>query len=80
MSADSVCAARAMVLGDGKLSVRIQVDADVEFKRSTGMFTRVVMADEPSVSAASVPNVKEAALDSNSAREAMEKLLRMLVE
>lgn len=80
MSADSVCAARAMVLGDGKLSVRIQVDADVEFKRSTGMFTRVVMADEPSVSAASVPNVKEAALDPNSAREAMEKLLRMLVE
>ncbi|WKW12687.1 type IV pilus twitching motility protein PilT [Pseudogemmatithrix spongiicola] len=81
MSEDSVFAARAMVLGDGKLSVRIQVDADGEFKRSTGMFTRVVLPEEPSApSAAAMPNVKEAAVDPAGAREAMEKLLRMLVE
>ncbi|MBA3854286.1 MAG: hypothetical protein C0503_07710, partial [Gemmatimonas sp.] len=82
MSEDSVFAARAMVLGDGKLSVRIQVDADGEFKRSTGMFTRVVLPEEASApsAAAAMPNVKEAAVDPAGAREAMEKLLRMLVE
>ncbi|HRQ78522.1 MAG TPA: type IV pilus twitching motility protein PilT [Gemmatimonadaceae bacterium] len=80
MSEDSVFAVRAMVQGDGKLSVRIQVDADGEFKRSTGMYARVVLPDEPAPSAAGVPNVREAAGDPAQAREAMEKLLRMLVE
>jgi len=81
MSEDSVFAARAMVLGDGKLSVRIQVDADGEFKRSTGMFTRVVLPEEsPAPAAPAMPSVKEAAVDPAGAREAMEKLLRMLVE
>ncbi len=81
-SEDSVFAVRAMVLGDGKLSVRIQVDADGEFKRATGMFTRVVVpadAEAPSASAA-MPNVKEAAADPEQARAAMEQLLRMLVD
>jgi twitching motility protein PilT len=79
MSEDSVFVARAMVLGDGKLSVRIQVDADGEFKRSTGMFTRVVLPEETEPASA-VPNVREAALAPDSAKAAMEKLLRMLVE
>jgi twitching motility protein PilT len=81
-SEDSVFAVRAMVLGDGKLSVRIQVDADGEFKRATGMFTRVMVPEEPATHspAASVPNVRDAAADPAHAREAMEQLLRMLVE
>jgi twitching motility protein PilT len=81
MSEDSVFAVRAMLQGD-KLSVRIQVDADGEFKRSTGMFSRVVVPEDSvaAPSAASIPNVKEAASDPTQAREAMEKLLRMLVE
>ncbi len=81
MSEDSVFAIRAMVLGDGKLSVRTQVDADGEFKRSTGMFARVVMPeDSGATAAAKVPNVREAAGDPAQALEAMEKLLRMLVD
>jgi twitching motility protein PilT len=79
MSEDSVFAVRAMVLGDGKLSVRTQVDADGEFKRSTGMFTRVVLPEEQEQPSA-VPNVREAATDPASAKAAMEKLLRMLVD
>lgn len=82
-SEDSVFAVRAMVLGDGKLSVRVQVDADGEFKRATGMFTRVMVPDEagtPPTGSAPVRNVQEAAADPAQAREAMEQLLRMLVE
>ncbi len=78
MSEDSVFVVRAMVHGDGKLSVRIQVDADGEFKRATGTFSRVLLTDEPP--SAPVPNVREAASDPASAKDAMEKLLRMLVE
>jgi len=82
-SEDSVFAVRAMVLGDGKLSVRVQVDADGEFKRATGMFTRVMVPEDggtPPTGSAPVRNVQEAAADPAQAREAMEQLLRMLVE
>src|SRR5690606_34073594 len=53
-SEDSVFAVRAMVHGDGKLSVRIQVDADGEFKRSTGTFTRAAV---PEAAAPAAPGV-----------------------
>ncbi len=79
MSEDSVFVVRAMLQGD-KLAVRIQVDADAEFKRSTGTFSRIVVGDEGPSAPSSVPNVKEAATDPAQAKEAMEKLLRMLVE
>jgi twitching motility protein PilT len=75
VSEDSVFAVRVMMQGD-KIAVRIQVDADGEFKRSTGMFTRVAVDDEPPP----LPDVKKAAVDPTQARDAMEKLLRMLVE
>jgi twitching motility protein PilT len=80
VSADSVFAVRAMVTGDGKLSVRIQVDADGEFKRSTGMFTRVVLPEDGAPAPATVRNVQEAAHDPAQSLQAMEALLRLLVE
>jgi twitching motility protein PilT len=77
LSADSVFAVRAMLQGDA-LSVRIQVDADAEFQRATGTFARAMVDEEhPS---APVPKLTEAAADPAAARDAMEKLLRMLVE
>lgn len=77
ISEDSVFAVRVMMQGE-KLAVRIQVDADGEFKRSTGMFTRMSLPEE--AESAPLPDVKKAAADPTQAREAMEKLLRMLVE
>jgi twitching motility protein PilT len=81
-SEDSVFAVRAMLHGD-LLHVNIVVDDAGEFQRSTGMFKRVVLPDDPSSGASarvSVPDVKAAAADPSQAREAMEKLLRTLVE
>ncbi len=77
ISEDSVFAVRVMMQGD-KLAVRIQVDADGEFKRSTGMFTRVALPED--AAAAPLPDVQKAAADPAQARDAMEKLLRLLVE
>ncbi len=88
-SEDSVFAVRAMLKGD-LLEVQIAVDADGEFKRSTGMMQRVILPeDAPAASAPSatspsarlsVPNVKEAAADPSAAKQAIEALLRLLVE
>ena len=78
ISEDSVFIVRCMMQGE-KLAVRIQVDADGEFKRSTGMFTRVV-EDDAATPPTTLPNVQAAAADPTQARDAMEKLLRMLVE
>ncbi len=81
ISEDSVFAVRVMMQGE-KLAVRVNVDADGEFKRATGMFTRVMVPEDgPGAPApTAVPNVQQAASDPGAAREAMEKLLRMLVE
>ena len=77
LGADGVFAVRVMMQGE-KLAVRIQVDADGEFKRSTGSFPRVAVDDEhPS---APLPDVRKAAGDPTQVRNAMEQLLRMLVE
>ena len=79
---DGVFAVRAMLQGE-LLVVNAQIDAAGEFKRSTGMFNRVLVADDGPAerSSATLPNVKEAAAkDPTKAREAMEALLRMLVE
>jgi twitching motility protein PilT len=77
VSEDSVFAVRVMLQGE-KIAVRVQVDADGEFKRATGMFTRVAVSDEQA--SAPLPDVKQAASDPAQARDAMELLLRMLVE
>jgi twitching motility protein PilT len=77
-SEDSVFAVRAMLQGD-LISVTIVVDDEGEFQRSTGMFARVI-TEGPSASPPPVPDVKASAGDPSQAREAMEKLLRMLVD
>ena len=78
-SEDSVFAVRVMLQGE-KLTVHVAVDAAGEFQRSTGMFARVAVPDEAPVTAEQIPNVKTAAADPAQAKEAMEKLLRLLVE
>jgi len=84
-SEDSIFVVRAMIQGE-LMTVNIVVDDDAEFQRSTGMFTRVSLPDDPPTGAGrasaamKVPDVKAAAGDPAAAKEAMEKLLRMLVE
>jgi twitching motility protein PilT len=78
---DGVFAVRAMLQGE-LLVVNASIDADGEFKRSTGMFKRVLLPEDsaPAPAAPPLPNVKAAATDPSQAKDAMEKLLRMLVE
>jgi twitching motility protein PilT len=81
-SVDSVFVVRAMLQGE-LLSVTIVVDDEAEFQRSTGMVQRVVLPDDPAGtpgSTARIPDVKQSASDPAAAKEAMEKLLRMLVD
>ncbi|MEX2180833.1 MAG: type IV pilus twitching motility protein PilT [Gemmatimonadaceae bacterium] len=80
-SEDGVFAVRAMIQGT-LLVVNAQLDPDGEFRRSTGTFKPVSLPEDAlAASAASaLPNVVTAAADPSQAREAMEKLLRMLVE
>ncbi len=85
-SEDSVFAVRAMLQGDA-YAVAIVVDAEGEFQRSTGMFQRVMVPDEPVGAAAARPSAATparastgASTDPSQAREHIESLLRMLVE
>ena len=79
-SEDSVFAVHAMLRGE-LLAVTIVVDDAGEFQRSTGMMQRVVLpGDTPSAGTSAIPDVSRAAADPGQAREAMEKLLRLLVE
>ena len=81
-SEDSVFTVRAMLQGDA-LNVTIVVDDHGAFQRATGQMRAVVLPeDRPSGAAApaKVPDVKAAAQDPAAAKEAMEKLLRLLVE
>ncbi len=79
---DGVFAVRAMLQGEA-LVVNAAIDPDGEFKRATGMFNRVLVAEDAPAATVSapLPNVKAAAAaDPSQAKDAMEKLLRMLVE
>ena len=73
-TADGVFAVRAMLQGE-KLAVNIEVDAEAEFQRATGTLRAIKEG-----SSAPVPDVKTAVGDPGQARDAMEGLLRMLVE
>jgi twitching motility protein PilT len=80
-SADGVFAVRAMIQGT-LLVVNAQVDADGEFKRSTGMFNKIDLPpeeDDPKPVRQSV-SAKVITSDPSQAREQMEALLRMLVK
>ena len=81
-SEDSVFAVRATLQGEAFV-VEIVVDAAGEFQRATGMMQRVSTVGEPPQrpsAAHQIPDVKAAAADAGQARDAMEKLLRILVE
>ena len=75
-SPERVFTVRAMLQGD-VMVVDFTVDADAEFKRSTGTFRAI---DADAGAAGDVPDAQTAAGDPGSAKIAMEKLLRMLVE
>lgn len=77
---DGAFAVRAMLQGD-QLVVMIVLDDKGEFRRTTGMIQRVVVADEAAAPPAPrIPDVKKAVGDPEGERLAMERLLRMLVE
>ncbi len=81
-SEDSVFAVRATLQGEAFV-VEIVVDAAGEFQRATGMMQRVSTVGEPPQrpsAANQIPDVKAATADAGQARDAMEKLLRILVE
>jgi twitching motility protein PilT len=85
-SSDGAFTVRAMLQGT-LLVVNAQIDAAGEFRRSTGMFNRVTLPEDlpagthaATAAPTAVPNVAVAAADPSQARDAMEKLLRMLVE
>ena len=77
-SDDGVFAVRAMIQGES-LIVSITVDDEGEFQRATGVLRQVVVTDGDAPSAP-IPDVGTAASEPGQAREAMEALLRMLVE
>ncbi len=77
---DGAFAVRAMLQGE-QLVVMIVLDDKGEFRRTTGMIQRVVVADEAAAAPAPrIPDVKKAVGDPEGERLAMERLLRMLVE
>ncbi len=78
-SVDSVFVVRAMLQGE-LITATIVVDDNAEFQRSTGMMQRIVLPEDLPATTVKVPDVKEAAADPVAAKEAMEKLLRMLVD
>lgn len=75
-SPERVFTVRAMLQGD-VMVVDFTVDADAEFKRSTGTFRAI---DPDAAAGGDVPDAQTAAGDPGSAKVAMEKLLRMLVD
>lgn len=75
-SEDGVFTVRAMIHGEA-LEVKIALDDEAEFQRTTGVFRPVVPAGGPSVP---VPDVNTAVGVPGHARDAMERLLRLLVE
>jgi len=75
-SPERVFTVRAMLQGD-VMVVDFTVDADAEFKRATGTFRAI---DPDAGAPGDVPDAQTAAGDPGSAKIAMEKLLRMLVE
>ncbi len=76
-STDGVFAVRAMVQGDS-LVVNIALDDEAEFQRTTGTFRPPISPSE--APSAPVPDVSTSVGDPGQARDAMEGLLRMLVE
>ena len=77
---DGVFAVRAMLQGE-QLVVTIVLDDAGEFRRSTGMKQRMVLSEHASAPLPPrIPDVKQSVGDPEAEREAMERLLRMLVE
>ncbi len=77
-SVDGVFLVRAMLHGEA-LEVRIAIDDEAEFQRATGTI-RAPAIREPNSAPQPVPDVRTAVGDPVQAREAMERLLRLLVE
>jgi twitching motility protein PilT len=76
---DGVFSVRAMLQGE-RLSVVIELDPAGEFRRTTGMMTRFAIPEEGPSAPSQIPDVKKAVGDPESEHQAMERLLRLLVD